>query len=557
MSLPGQLRGGIRRLFHRSREEGELDQEIQSYIDIAAQEEIARGVLPAEAMRRARARFGGVESAKEEVRSGSWESGIETFFRDLGYAARQLRHRPGVTVAAVASLAFGIGANTAIFSLVNATLLRQLPVSDLDRLYLVQRNAQAPGVFSYPGFANLRDHNRDFEGMLAWGGINVSMAESDAPELATGVIVTGNFFSLLGIQAERGRLLTTADDQTPGAHPVLVVSHSFWKTRLGTREDVVGHQVRLNGQVFTIVGVAPPEFQGAQLGVRRDLYVPMMMQAVVRPPRGRYSGEMNPDLLQNPGNNWLFVVGKLKPDVNPQVAQAKLDQLVPEGDRPAARRDGTRPPAIGLAALAAGDPVERARLVSVARLLLAVVGLVLLVACANVANLLLARAAARRHEIATRLSLGASRGRLIRQLLTEALLLAGLGGVAGYGLAYGAIRALRAGTIPPGALPVQIDFSMDTRVLWVTMGLSLVTGVLFGLAPALKASRVELISVIKSEGYLVARGRRFALRELLVVAQMAMSLVLLVSAGLMLRSLQRTQAVDPGFDVDRLVTTVP
>jgi putative ABC transport system permease protein len=208
---------------------------------------------------------------------------------------------------------------------------------------------------------------------------------------------------------------------------------------------------------------------------------------------------------------------------------------------------------VGLAELQVGDPVERARLVSVARMLLVVVGLVLLVACANVANLLLARAAARRHEIVTRLSLGASRGRLIRQLLTEALLLAGLGGLAGYGLAFGAIKALGAATIPDGALPIQIDFSMDTRVLWVTMALSLLTGILFGLAPALKASRVELISVMKSEGYVLARGRRFALRELLVVAQMAMSLVLLISAALMLKSLQRTQAVDPGFDVDRLV----
>jgi predicted permease len=554
MGFFGQLRGGLRRLFFRSREDRELDHEIKAYLDLAAQDEAALGSTPAEAMRRARARFGGVESAKEEVRSGGWESWIETLLKDLGYAARQLRHRPGVTIAAVASLAFGIGANTAIFSLVSATLLQRLPVADLDRLHFIQRNAQAPGVFSYPAFADLRDQNRDFEGMLAWGGITVSLAEGEAPELAGGIVVTGNFFSLLGVEAERGRLLTEADDVTPGAHPVLVVSYAFWKTRLGGREDVVGHPVRLNGQLFTIVGVAPAEFQGAQLGVRRDLFVPMMMQALVRPPRGRYSGEMNPDLLQNRGNSWLFVVGKLKPGVNPELARARLDQIIPEAERPPVRRDGTRPAAVGLASVAAGDPVQRDRLVSVARLLLVVVGLVLLVACANVANLLLARAAARRHEIVTRLSLGASRGRLIRQLLTEAVLLAGLGGAAGWLLAFGAIRALRAAPAPPGALPIQIDFSMDPRVFWFTLLLSLVTGIGFGLAPALKASRLELVSVMKGEGFVVAGGRRIALRDVLVVAQMAMSLVLLVSAGLLLQSLRRTQAIDPGFEVDRLVT---
>ena len=225
-------------------------------------------------------------------------------WQDVRYAARMLRKQPGFTAAAILTLALGIGANTALFSLVNATLFQRLPVTDGERLVYGFRGTG--GVFAYPLYASLRDHNRFFDGFAGWGGIIASLNAGDSAELVSGFIVTGNFFDVLGIRPAHGRLLSPADDVTPGAHPVAVISHDFWQTRFAGRSDIVGTNVRLNGHAFTIVGVAPAGFPGPRLGVVRHLYVPMMMQAVMRPPRARYSGEQNPDLLKHPTNSWIF-----------------------------------------------------------------------------------------------------------------------------------------------------------------------------------------------------------------------------------------------------------
>jgi predicted permease len=355
------------------------------------------------------------------------------------------------------------------------------------------------------------------------------------------------------VRAARGRALTPADDQTPGAHPVVVISHGLWQRRFGGSQSVIGQQLTLNGQSFTIVGVTPADFHGPEVFETNDIYVPMMMQALLRPPRGGFSGEMNPDLLSRRQAGWLRLIGRLRDGVTIEQAQAELatlaqqlEQAYPEINR---GRIATLFPVSKL------DPRAYTQLVSVAALLLAVVAPVLLVACANVANLLLARSAARRKEIAVRLALGASRWRLVRQLLTESVLLSLLGASVGLLLAWWTVDVLQTVRPPVGIFSFTLEYSVDGRVLGFTLALSLLVGVIFGLAPALQGSRPDLVPALKDESFASGRPRRrFHLRDLLVVAQVALSLVLLVGAGLFLRSLQYAQAIRPGFDAEKVLT---
>jgi predicted permease len=471
--------------------------------------------------------------------------------QDLRYAARLLRKQPGFAAAAILTLALGIGANTAIFSLVNAALLQTLPVADRERLLYVHRG-NIGNVFSYPMYAAMRDGNRTLEGLAAWGGITASLNADGATDLVSGLIVTGNFFELLGVRTEVGRLLSPADDVTPGAHPVAVISPQLWRTRFAARPDIVGHTIRLNGQPFTIVGVTPEGFPGPQVGTVRNLYVPMMMQALMRPPRAAYSGEQNPDLLQSRTSGWLFAVGRLKPDVGGEQARADLEALATAFVRTA--EPSAQPTRILVVPIDDGDPSQRRQMRSVAWLLGGVVMSVLLIACANIANLLLSRAAARRRELAVRLAIGASRGRMVRQLLTESVLLAGLGGIAGIGLAWAAGKALQAAPPPGGALPIAIEVTLDRRVLLFSLGLSLLTGIVFGLAPALRASRPGLVPALKDAAESEDGRGGLNLKKALVVAEVALSLLLLIMAGLFVRSLQAVRAIDPGIDVDQLVS---
>jgi predicted permease len=473
-------------------------------------------------------------------------------WQDLRYAARMLRKQPGFTAAAVLTLALGIGANTAIFSLVNATLLQRLTVADREGLVYVFRGGVG-GVFSYPLYTHFRDGNQVFDGFAAWGGITASLNDGEGAELISGVIVTGNFFDVLGVRAARGRLITVADDVTPGVHPVAVISHDFWRTRFAGRPDAIGREIRLNGHIFTIVGVTPAGFPGPELGIVRNLYVPMMMQAVMRPPRARYSGEQNPDLLKHPTNSWLFGLGRLKPDVTPERARAALEALA--ATFALTLPQPATPPKISLLPIDEGNPGRRQQMQSVALLLGGVVGTVLLIACANIANLLLSRAASRRRELAVRLAIGASRARIVRQLLTECTMLSLMGGVAGVALAWAVIRAFQAALPPPGVLPLSIDFAIDGRVLLFSLALSLVTGILFGVAPALKASRPGLVPALKDAAADAGEGAaRVDLKKILVVAEVALSLLLLIAAGLFVRSLQSARAIDPGFAAERLIS---
>ncbi|HJQ22186.1 MAG TPA: ABC transporter permease [Gemmatimonadaceae bacterium] len=554
MSFVTRVTAGVRRLADRDRAERELQDEMQQYLREAIAANEAAGMTRDAAERAARREIGSITAATDPARDWGWDARVEALLRDVKYAVRYLRKSPGFALAAAGSLALGIGANTAIFSMVNATLLQRLPVARSEQLVSIA-SPSGSGVFSYPAFDDIRRAQRCCTDMLAFGGITVSLSQGEATDLVTGAIVTGNYFDLLGVRAQRGRLLGNADDVTPGAHPVAVISDALWKRRFAGRADIVGLDVRLNGQPFTVVGVAPAGFDGIQPGVSRDIYVPMMMQAWMRPPRAGYSGEMNPDLLKVRTNSWLFAVGRLKPGMSLEQAAGQLNGVVRGmGDWSDASRQ--EPPSLTLTRLDDGPPGQRAQLLSVARLLGAVVLTVLIIACANVANLLLARASARRKEIAVRLSIGATRARLIRQLLTESVLLASLGGALGLALAWLAIRGVRAAPPPQGALPVLLNFSVDARVLAFTLLVSVLTGIVFGLMPALRASRPELVPSLKDGTGAQPSFRISALsaRNALIVAQVALSLVLLISASLFIRSLGRARAVSPGFDADRVLT---
>jgi predicted permease len=480
---------------------------------------------------------------------------MRTLLQDLRYGLRVMLKSKAFTAVAVLSLALGIGANTTIFSLVNATLLRQLPVQDPARLvYLYSGVTGDPySRFSYPDFAEMREQNQVFSGLAAFGGISASLNAEDETDIVGGAIVTGNYFDVLGVRAALGRTISPDDDRTPGAHPVVVLSHGLWQRRFGGDRGIINRQITLNGQQFTVIGVTPPEFGGAEKGVARDLYVPMMMQALMRPPRGGYSGEMNPDLLNVRRNRWLLGVGRLKESVSFEQAASAMSVIAKQQET--AYPDTNAKRIVTLTRLTEGDPTTRGSLVSVAGLLFAVVGLVLLIACANVANLLLARSSARRKEIALRLALGAGRARLVRQLLTESILLALAGGAVGLALAWWMGDVLKATQPPPALLPVAPDFALDWRVLAFTLGLSALTGIVFGLAPALRASRPDLLPALKDESAVPdSKGRLFNLRNGLVVLQVALSLLLLIGSGLFLRSFWRAQAIEPGFAVDKILT---
>ena len=481
---------------------------------------------------------------------------MERLLQDLRYGARMLVKRPGFTLIAVVTLALGIGANTAIFSMINATLLHQLPVAEPEHLlYVFTGNPGNPyNVSSYPDYVDLRDQNQVFTGMACSGGITASLNSDDQAqaEPISGLIVSGNYFDLLGVAPEVGRAFAPDEDQTPGARAVVVISNRLWQSRFNGRPDIAGLQIRLNGHSFTIIGVAPTDFNGTETNIPRDIYVPMMMQAVMRPPRGGYSGEMNPDLLKVRGNRWLRIIARLKTGLSRDQAQAEMAVITSQQSQ--AFPDTNTNRIATLTPLSEGDPQQRGQLISAAGLSLGVVGIVLLIACANVANLLLARASTRQKEIAVRLALGASRWRLVRQLLTESVLLAVCGGLIGSLLAWWLTDIWKASPPPPGALPINPDFNLDGRVLLFTLLLSLLTGIVFGLVPALAASRPDLVRALKDDARASDPQRALNLRGALVIAQVALSLVLLISGGLFLRSLWRAQQIEPGFDAERIVT---
>ncbi len=465
-------------------------------------------------------------------------------FQDMRFGARMLlKHKVFTTVAAL-SLALGIGANTAIFSLIDAALLKSLPVKDPESLFLIA-HAGDRGVTetnNFPFFEQARDHNQSFSGLIAFNPNRWKVTLNGETEIVSGQVVTGDYFSLLGVNAILGRTLTIEDDKIPKGHPVAVISHAYWRRRFGQDPAVLGKTITINLTPFTIIGVTSPEFFGLQPGRSTEISVPMAMHSLVG------SGAS----LNDRGFWWnLPIVGRLKPGVSIEQARAELEVLQNQfleesGMKPNRRKDFFS--RAELAPARKGMSELRKEFSHPLQTLMVMVALALLIASANIANLMLSRATARRKEISIRLALGASRLRLVRQLLTESTLLAMLGGAFGLLLARWGVQFL-VNFIPSKGDPLTLHFSLDARILCFTAAVSALTGILFGLAPALQATKGDLNSALKGNASsIVGRRIHFGPGNALIVFQIALSLVLLIGAGLFVGSLQKLRRVETGFN---------
>jgi predicted permease len=488
---------------------------------------------------------------------------MNTLFKDIRYGLRGLLRRPAFTIVALAILALGIGANTAIFTLINAVVLKSLPVSKPEELVLFDDSAnegtssgdEPKGhrtLFSHSAYWYFRQHDQSFQELSAFrsGESRLSVRRADAQpgesaHRASGHLVSGNYFAVLGVKAMHGRTLANEDD-TSGAHPTAVISNGYWTQRLNSDKQIVGKEILLNGTAFTIVGVMPPEFFGVRVRRSPDFWLPLSFQPQV---------DLRKSYLDQKNVHWLNLLGRLKPGIKIEQAQASvnvgLQQFLNEqagSQITDERRRAIQNSYVLLSPGGRGISGLRFFYAGALRMLMVVVVLVLLIACANVGNLLLSRTAARQAEFSLRQALGASRGRVVRQLLTESLVLAVIGGAVGVLLAQWGVSLL----VTRVAATSPINVKPDLTILLFTAGISIASGVLFGIAPALRATRIDLISALKEKSAQGRRGR-FGLGPALVIIQVALSLVLLVGAGLFARSLIKLQREDLGFDRDNVL----
>ncbi|HXI39911.1 MAG TPA: ABC transporter permease [Bryobacteraceae bacterium] len=523
----------------KQQRERDLDREIRAHLDLEAEEQAAAGVPRELAPYAARRAFGNVALFKEATREIWGWSSLERLSQDLRYAARILRKNPGFTTVAVLSLALGIGANTAIFSVLDAVLLRALPVRDPAQLVQLEEvhEGQAYNFFSYPAFGLLRERNQVFSDVFAWAARGMNLGMGGEVEPVEGLYVAGNYYASLGVPALLGRTLTPEDDR-PAAPSVAVLSHQGWIRRFGADPGVVGRTVTIEGVPVAIVGVTPAWFFGAEVGSSWEIAVPVTLQSRLNPDR---------PFLGRTDAQWLRVMARLKPNVSEQQARAQLTVLWPHllSALDPQGQYGTRSLGIRLEAASTGLSDLRIRFSKPLFVLMGIVGLVLLIACANVANLLLARARTRHREMAVRLALGASTPRLMRQLITESVFLAALGGILGLFFSFWAATALVQLLSSRIGSAVYLNVRPDWRVLVFTAAIALATGVLFGLAPAFQTTRAGLGEALRTSTRVA--GTRRTLGKVLVAAQVALCLVLLIGAGLFVRSLRKLVSVDTGF----------
>ena len=547
----------IKQLFSRHRVYDELSEEIRAHLDEKIEELVAAGMPRKEAAASARCELGNLTLLEEESRAVWRCPSAEDFFMDIRYGLRTLARNPGFTAVAVLTLALGIGANTAIFSLMNAVLLRNLPVNNPSQLVLFGAGKwggimdEVPSrswqLFSFPFYRDVQADKSVFTDVTALASmpneVHGTIGESSESEAIQARLVSGTYFSTLGVHPILGRTFTEDDDRIPGSSPVAVASYAWWKRRFGGDPSIIGKKMSVGPTVYTVIGVAPAEFFGTTVGESPDVWIPLSMQELLPP---SWKG-LHDKLFQS-----LYIIARRKPGLSVEEAQANLNlrfqRFLHEiiGSQPTQKQlDDIQRAFIELTPGALGISRLRAQFSNPLRILMAAVGLVLLIACTNIANLLLARATNRQREIAVRMSIGAGRMRVIRQLMTESFLLATLGAILGIAFATWTSKLLLL-MVSAGAQTLPLSVAPDSRVVLFTLLVALVTPLLFGMAPAWRAARIELNSSLKN-------GRSTApvhspLAKALIVAQVALSLVLLIGAGLFLRTLVNLTNVDMGFN---------
>jgi predicted permease len=550
MSLLRSMAGGLRSLFRREQVSQELDEELNGFLEMAAEEKMKQGMSHKDALRTVRLERGNLEVTKEVVRAAGWESFVDTCWQDLRYGVRMLRKNPVFTIVAVLTIALGVGINVGIFSVLNGAALRLLPIPRAEQLVSVsqilhqrtiRKNHGETSMFSYSEYLDYRDHNHVFSGLVAYEPFLEATLGGGKMQQLLGTATSCNYFDVLNEHPVQGRGFVDSDCGASGEDAVVVVSDELWRGTFGGDPSLVSKSITLNRTAFTVIGVAPPGFTGTE-PIPSALWVPVTMQKVLDAGRDR---------LADDNMSWLALLGRVYPGVTMEQVRAdlgviagRIDQLQPGRTTSLAVRTATF----------LGRPEEREVLVPVASVILAAFGLVLLIACANVANLLLARASARQKETALRLSIGASRWRLVRQLLTESLLLSFLGGALGSLLAFWSFAGILqfvTSHLPHKLSTLALNVAPDFRVLACALVLTLITGIVFGLIPALQSSRLDLNTALKDDGTGTGHGKksRWSLRNTLVAAQVAVCMVLLLAAGLLLRALHYAQTVDPGFEM--------
>lgn len=562
MSFAREFGRRLTMLIHRGRFQRELDEEMRLHLDLRRAEQMTSGRAPEEAHRLARKRFGNVTRIKEKSQMAWGWDWLETFLQDVNYGLRSMLRTPAITLVALFSLALGIGANTAIFSFLDAVMLRSLPVRDPQQL--VKLGTEDPSgitdsfvnaeLFSYPFYHQFQSKNSVFSETAAefsmTNEVHGFIDNEQTSQLIRVHAVSGNYFHTLGASVQMGRTIIDSDDSSKGDHPVLVISDGFWKRAFGADPAVLTHKIELGNVVYEIVGVAEPKFFGTKVGEAPDAWAPLSMEDVIPPGWGKYEDDRH---------KALYIFGRLKPGVTIEQATANTNLLFPQILRGFADAEPTQEELTKLAhkhvelkSLAKGISDLRGTYSEPLIVLMTVVGLVLLIACANIANLLLARSTVRARELAVRQALGAGRTRIIRQLLTESLLLALTGGALGIGLAAFANRVLL-GMISQGSDAVPLDVSLNLRLLAFTLAVTVVTAILFGTLPAFRATRANLIESLKSGRGPSTTVGRSSMAKILVISQVALSLVLTVAASLFLRTLINLNRADAGFNKDNVL----
>jgi putative ABC transport system permease protein len=519
-------------LWRSARRDREFMEELDAHLRMHTEDNIRAGMTAGEARRQAVLKLGGIEPTRERYRDRSGLPLVETFAQDVRFALRLMRRTPGFTAVALLTLALGIGGNTVMFSVANSVLLRPLPYRDPDRLLHVQTVTTAGGTWatSPPDFYEYRAHTRTFEHLAAFYTVPINLTGGQDPEHLQVLVVTSGFFTALGTPPVLGRDFTV-DDERFGSHRVVVLSDGFWKRRFGSDRTILGRTVTLNAQPYTVVGVLPPAFSFRNF--RTEVFLPMSFEAG--------------DNLNTRNNFFLTMVGRLKPGVTRADAVADLNAMSDAIIAAHPENKGTAVAATPLQDVVVKD-VRRPILV-----LLGAVGFVLLISCANLATLLLARGATRQREVVVRTAIGASRGRIVRQLVTESVLLAAVGAAVGLGVAYFTMGALN--LLGPDVLPHAEPIRLDAAVLIFTCACAGLSALLFGILPALQTSRADLNSALREDARTSSDGGgRRRLRHALVVVEVALSLVLLIGAGLMAKSLKRLATVDTGFNSDGVLT---